>query len=642
MLDLIRKKQKSVIVKFVFWAIIATFVGTIFLVWGKGRDGGDKNPTVAITVNGAEIGFPEFQNAYNNLYRLYQNIYRDQFTPALEKQLAIKKQARESLIEETLLLQEADKLGITISKKDLVDSIAQVPAFQDNGTFSKERYLQVLAYQRMTPEDFETLQKRQLLIAKAREHIEEGATVTDADIEKEYLDQNEKVNLDFIKFVPALFESKVAIDSDALAAYFTEHREEFRIPETIALQYLVFDPAKYLDEITFTDGDVEKYYNRHLDQFEIPEQVKIAHILIKIPDGASKEMQEKKTELANKILEEARAGKDFSALARRYSDDAKTAANGGELGYITRRASDNPFVNAAFALKPGELSEVVQTPLGLHIIKCEGHIEAGLKSPADAAAEVKAGLKEEKARQLAMEKAMDAYNINRKTGDLQAAAQANGLTVKETGFFSRQDDIEGLGQAPEISASAFILQAKELGRPVALPQGVILYAVKEKHETRLPELDEVRKKVEAAYRSAKSHELAKDAAEKALGEIKSGQSLAAVARKLGLRIEETGLFARSYGSFIPRIGDSTTLAQAAFTLTSNSPAAPEVYTVNDQFLVAALKNREDADPKSLTQTLRDSLRETLLARKRNQLLDDKLTTLREQADLYIAPALMED
>ncbi|HER62447.1 MAG TPA: hypothetical protein ENO11_00510, partial [Desulfobacteraceae bacterium] len=320
MLDLIRKKQKSTIVKLVFWAIIATFVGTIFLVWGKGDDGRDETPAVAISVNGTDISYNEYQNAYNDLYQLYQNIYRDQFTPALEKQLGIRKQVVESLIDETLLLQEAKKLKISVSQKELVDSIATIPAFQDNGVFNKELYLQVLSYQRLSPEDFEALQKQQLLIAKAQAKIQEGVSVSDEDIEQEYRDQNEKVNLVFAKSPPALFEHKVKVGSEELEAFFTDNREEFRVSETISLQYLQFDPTRFADKVTFTDEDLERYYRRHLDLFEINEQAKISHILIKAAAGTSTDLLEKKRQLAQKILDEIRAGKDFSTLARKHSD----------------------------------------------------------------------------------------------------------------------------------------------------------------------------------------------------------------------------------------------------------------------------------------------------------------------------------
>jgi len=640
MLDLIRKKQKTVIVKIVFWVIIAAFIGTIFLVWGKGSEGdGAAGTTAAATVNGDKIGFQEYQAAYRNLYELYQNVYREQFTPALEKQLQLDQQALNTLIDQTLLLQEGNRLGIEVSKTELIDSIAKISAFQENGVFNRDRYLQVLAYQRLSADDFEAMQKNQLLVEKVRAQLQAGVTVSDQDVEEEFRTQNEKINLAFVKLTPALFESKVKIEEAPLAAFFAEERESFRIPETVALRYLQFEPDRYRDEVTYNDEEIEKFYRRHLDRFAVEEQVKASHILIKLAKDADDKTRNKKRELAEKILAEARAGKDFAELARKYSDDPGTAAKGGDLGYFPRGAMVPAFEAAAFILKPGEFSDIIETPFGLHIIRSEGYIEAGIKPLAEVVDEVKAGLAEEKVRQIALEKAMDAYNINRKNGNLEAAAKTNDLGLKETGFFSRQEAIDGLGNAPEISAAAFTLKEGELARPVVLPQGVILFAVKERKESRLPELAEVRTKVEQAFRRAQGKVLARQAADEILAALGEGKKLSDLARKHNLTVEETGLFARSYGDFVPRIGNAADLAEAAFELTKENSVAPAVYEVSGSDIVATLKARQEADPADLDAAKREELKKTVLTRRQEEAIKDKVNALRDVAEISIAPTL---
>ncbi|ALC15885.1 parvulin-like peptidyl-prolyl isomerase [Desulfuromonas soudanensis] len=640
MLDLIRKKQKTVIVKIVFWVIIAAFVGTIFLVWGKGSEGdGAAGTTAAATVNGDKIGFQEYQAAYRNLYELYQNVYREQFTPALEKQLQLDQQALNTLIDQTLLLQEGNRLGIEVSKTELVDSIAKISAFQENGVFNRDRYLQVLAYQRLSADDFEAMQENQLLVDKVRTQLQAGVTVSDQDVEEEFRTQNEKVNLAFVKLTPALFESQVKIEEAPLAAFFAEEREAFRIPETVALRYLQFEPDRYRDEVTYNDEEIEKFYRRHLDRFAVEEQVKASHILIKLAKDADDKTRNKKRELAEKILAEARAGKDFAELARKYSDDPGTAAKGGDLGYFPRGAMVPDFEAAAFILKPGEFSDIIETPFGLHIIRSEGYIEAGIKPLAEVIDKVKTGLAEEKIRQIALEKAMDAYNINRKNGNLEAAAKTNDLGLKETGFFSREEAIDGLGNAPEISAAAFTLKEGELARPVVLPQGVILFAVKERKESRLPELAEVRGKVEQAFRREQSKVLARQAAEEILSALGEGKKLSDLARRHNLTVEETGLFARSYGEFVPRIGNAADLAEAAFQLTKENPVAPAVYEISGSDIVATLKARQDADPADLDAARREELKKAVLTRRQEEAVKEKVNSLREVAEITIAPTL---
>jgi peptidyl-prolyl cis-trans isomerase D len=210
----------------------------------------------------------------------------------------------------------------------------------------------------------------------------------------------------------------------------------------------------------------------------------------------------------------------------------------------------------------------------------------------------------------------------------------------ETGSFSRQEPIAGLGEFPNISTAAFTLKEGELARPAELPQGIILYSVKERRASRLPELAEVRSEVEQAYRREQSKTLAREAAEKLLAAVKAGERLEILASKQGEKVEQTGLFSSSNGAFVPRLGNAENLATAGFTLTKESPAAPEVYDVDGTFVVAALVEREEADPAALTVAVKDELRESLLARKQEEALADYLQKLREKADISIAPTIL--
>lgn len=633
MLDLIRKKQKTIIIKVVFWAIIATFVGTIFLVWGKGSGRSKEDSTVAVTVNGTQVSFDDYQSTYNNLYRLYQNIYRGQFSREMEKKMKLKQQALDAVVDQALLLQEADKQDISISKQELVDYISKIPAFQENGAFSKNRYLRILAYQRMTPDQFEASEKHQLLIQKVRDKIQAGITVTDADIDKEYRKENEKVDLNFLKLSPALFESKVKADKKAIEDFFVDHKENFRLPETVSVRYILFEPSLYAKDVVFEKGELQKYYDRNLDKFEVPEKVEAAHILIRIPKDADAATRKKKHELAEKILKEARAGKDFAQLARKYSQDPGSASKGGELGYFTRGTMVPEFEKAAFALKPGEISDIVTTSFGLHIIKVEAHQDSGVKPFDQVAEQVKEGVRAEKTEQIAYEKAMDAYNQNRRGGSLDAAAKANGLQVQESGEFSRQGPIEGLGDAEGVISAAFNLQSGELARPLNLPQGVILFTLKDHKESRLPELAEVRSRVETAWRKQKADELAHGAAKDLLAELNKGKNLAALARQQGLKVQDTGDFTQTFGAFVPQVGNSPDLAKEAFTLTATKPVAPEVYPVEGDYVVAVLKDRQEPDMKDLDQTKRAQLRESLLNKKKQEALEARLKELRQKAQI---------
>lgn len=641
MLDFVRNQQKSIIVKLAFAIIILSFVIGYAMLSAPGGPG-DESPTAeAAVVNGKSIAFDDFQSAYSNLYQIYQNIYQDQFNPALEKQLKLADKSINGLIDQALMQDEAERLQLVVTHKELIDAIAQVEAFQVNGVFNKERYLQVLAYQRMNSDQYEAVKHNELLLDKVQEHFKAMVKVSDADIEEEFRNINEKINLNFVSLTPAKYEKQVKIKEPELEAYFAENQETFRIPEMVSLRYLQFEPERYLDQVTFEEDELQRYYRRHLDQFEILEKVKASHILIMVDAEADEKTREERRAYAETILEEVRAGKDFAELARAKSDDKASAVKGGNLGYFTRGSMVKPFEDAAFSMNPGDTSGLVETTFGYHIIRVMEYTEPGVRSLEDAIDEVKEGLRTDKARQLAFEKAMDAYNINRKTGDLDAAAKANELGVKETGLFARDGYIDGIGRNEEIINTAHLLEDKALAKPVLTEDGVILFTVKQRVASHLPELAVVRELVTAAYRAVESKQLARAAAEQLVADLKAGGSLAKLAKKANYEIEETGEFTRTYSPFVPRLGSSKELFDAAFELTDEKKAIDRIFEIQNRFVVVEVKQRIAADMTALDQAKREELYNSLFARKETEAIEARLAELRSTATITIAPRVQD-
>jgi len=636
MLQFVRSKQKSVLIKIAFGIIILSFIIGYTMLTSPTDQRAKQGKEAAARVNGDEISYDAFQNSYSSLYNLYQNIYQGKFDANLEKQLNLPRQAMRQLIDETLLIQQAQTLGLEVTKKELVDSIARYDAFQIDGKFNRDRYLEVLNYQRMNPEQFEASQRRKLLTEKVREKLQQGISVSDTELATAFHQENDKINLNYIWLTPALVESKVKVTDAELKQFFEQNLETFRIPEKVSLRYLQFDPARYENEVgTPTDEELQRYYRRNLDQFEIMEQIKAAHILLSVPKNADDVTVQKRRDLADKLLKQLQNGAVFAQLAKTYSDDKSNAANGGELGSFGRGVMVKEFEDAAFALRPGQLSDVVQTPFGFHIIIIEEYTEPGVKPLVDVIDEVKAGLTLEKSHQLAYEKAMDAYNINRKTGNLETAATANDLGIKETGFFSTNDAIDGIGRVAEINQVAFTLKENQLARPIQTTQGVFLFTLKERQPSRLPELSKVKPLVEQLYRIEQAQTLAKKLADQLLKQATDKKSLRTAAQSLKLTVEESGEFSRSFGFFIPRIGTSQELSEEAFTLTEEAPITKKVYTINDKFLVASLKSTKTADFEKLENTDREQLKNRLLTEKKQQVVAEKLQQLVEQAKIEI-------
>lgn len=639
MLDLIRKKQRSVLVKIVFWTIIAAFVGTIFLVWGRGNSGPGGGGNAVVHVNGDSISYQEFQVAYQNLRQQMEQRFGRSLPPEIEKRLQLNEQTYEQLVDRLLLLQEADRRDIEVGKDELRQAIADVPAFQRKGQFDRNLYQQVLAYQHLTIRAFERNMREQLQLSKLIDAVRQEAEVTEQDVEQEYRNRNEKVDLAFVKLAPGRYEGKVEVTEEALQTYYQEHRESFRQPEKMALRYVRFDPDRYKKEITVDEAAIQEYYDKHQERFWVAEQVKASHILFRLTPDMDEDGRQKKRALAEKVLEKARAGKDFAELARTYSDDAGSAIDGGSLGYFTHGTMVPAFEAVAFAMKPGQISDIVETSLGYHIIKCEGYKKERTKPLDDVRNDVRAALLDELARQKALDKAMMAYSAHRQDGDIDAVALANGLEIQETGLFARGDNIGGLGSDDELVMTAFALKEGELARPIVREQGVVTFVVKERHASYIPELDEIRADVERAYRRQESVDLARQAAEEILAALKAGKQLADVAGKEKIAVQETGFFPRSYGNFIPRIGTSEALSETAFSLTMDAPVADQVYVVDDRFVVATLIHRVDADPAKMTDAEREELRSSVLAVKREEKLAELIENLKKEAKIKVEPTL---
>ncbi|SEA55301.1 peptidyl-prolyl cis-trans isomerase D [Desulfuromusa kysingii] len=636
MLQFVRSKQKSVLIKIAFGIIILSFVIGYTMLTAPSDQRGAQSADIAARINGDEISYEAYQSSYSNLYNLYQNIYQGNFDANLEKQLNLPQQALQQLIEESLLIQQADELNLSVTRDELVKAIAQYDAFKVDGKFNRDRYIEVLSYQRMKPEQFEAMQERQLLTQKVRTQLQAGTTVSEEELQAAFHKENDKVNLNYVWLTPALVESKVKVTADGLKEFFDKNIENFRIPEKVSLRYLQFDPTRYEDDVDVSDDEeLQRFYRRNLDQYEVKEQIKAAHILLSVPQDADAETVAKRRELANELLKQLQDGADFTQLAKTQSDDKSNAAQGGDLGTFGRGVMVKEFEDAVFSLRPGQLSGIIQTPFGFHIAKVSDYIEPGVKPFVDVIAEVKAGLKLEKSRQLAYEKAMDAYNINRKTADLDAAATNNDLGIKETGLFAANTPIDGIGNVAEISQAALTLKPGELAKPIQTTQGVFLFMLKERKESHLPELAEVKAIVEQEYRTEQAQTLAKELADKLLEQATTQKSLNQAARDLKLTVEESGEFSRSFGFFIPRIGTSQELAEEAFALTTEKPVAQTVFTINNKYLVASLKNMTIANFDELNNDDRMQLENRLLEEKKGQIVAEKISQLLQQAEIEI-------
>lgn len=519
MLESIRASAQSFWVKVAFGLIILVFV-----FWGVGNFNDRDYSNVVAMVDGEPITAREFEKAYRDAeeYILHNN-------PGVTREMLIKqhlgRQVLRDLIHAALVAQEARRAGISVTPLELRDAVGEMKAFQDDaGKFDPEAYKRVLAAQRLTPADFEKDLAARILRDKMFAIITAPAWVDPDEALNRYNYLRERRLIDYI-FLPAAKFMKTAQVSEADArAWYEDHLQQFAIPAKVNVDYIKLVPADLVDVKSIGDDAARAWYEGAKNRFEVQEGVRVAHILAPLAENADAEAERAANERIGRAKAALAEGKAFADVANEFNTEG-AAGPGGELGWISRGETAPTFEEAAFALEPGVVSEVIRTPFGLHLILVEEKRAAGFKSFADAKAEVLA----EMAREEGADKLHDALdnliedNILNKS--LQESAARYGLKTGQTGLLDKDALMGALGVN---AAGADALLALEKGMPLdtALEGGdqYIIARVIETSPAGTRPFADVKGEVEEKLKSEKALELAMAEAAKVLEKVR-GQSL---------------------------------------------------------------------------------------------------------------------
>jgi peptidyl-prolyl cis-trans isomerase D len=617
MLDYMRKRAKSRVIWIIFGAIIVVFV-----FWGVWTPHGDRERDL-LKIGNQTITVTEVRNHYQRLRDQYQMIYRDRFTDEMAKRLGLKERAVKDLIDKVLLLQEAKRLGLSVSGEELQASIEKYPAFQKDGVFDRATYASVLQRNRLNPKDFELGQSQMLLISKVRNLIVFSTAVTDQEILEAYRDNFEKINLEVLAFNPAEMK-EITIGPEEAKEYFSKHREDFKIPTKVKARYLLLNPADYSKQVSLTPKEIEDYYQNNQEKFGQPKRVKVRHILIRA-DAKDAEASAVARKKAESLREELVKGKDFARLAKQSSEDPGTKDRGGELGYVSRGQLVPEFEQAAFSLKVGEISSVIQTPYGFHILRVDDIQEAKTDSLEQAKGRIEALLRNRKAKEIAHDAADQAFAVAMKEKQLDGFAKERNLPLKDTTLFSAEDKVE---LDPKLKDAALSLNKGEVSPVLRVGEMFAVLQVMERVEGRIPELKEVEGKVQEALRREKQKEKAISKAKEVLEKLKKGGELKSLAAHEGFKIEETGFFER--GSSPPKLGYSEDLRKAISGLGQKDAYAENPLLLNDRVVILHLKSRQDFDQAQYN-TQKENFRRALLQQKQDRVLENYLEDLLKKA-----------
>jgi peptidyl-prolyl cis-trans isomerase D len=456
MLDVMRSNAKSSLIALVFGAIILTFIFS----FGRGSSGfRTRTPeTWAAKVNGDLVTASDFTQAYSNRFRQMSAMRGGKYTTDNAKQDNLRAETLRSLIDQELIAQQADDLGIRVSDAEVADAIARNPQFQQDGKFEFDYYKRLVENgYGMSITRFEEAYRRDLLRGKVEQAAIAGANVSDDEVKAAWTAQHEGAAIAWVRFNAFMFRDKAGVPDAEVEEYAKAHGDEI----------------------------AKKYEDEKATRWTQPPAVKVRAITIPVPPGATGDQEKAARAKIDQALAEVKGGKDFAEVAKARSEDQASKAGGGDLGFVARGQSPygKTLEDQAVKLKPGAISEVFKDRSGFHLLKAEEE-RPGRQQTLDEVRTQIAGdlLRSEKAKQLAKQKAEETLAKVRAGKDLKDLFPArktepgqfdfSSFTTPQTTetetFHPAGGFIPGLGQAPKLSSAVFALT-----QPGSVPQSPV-------------------------------------------------------------------------------------------------------------------------------------------------------------------------
>ncbi len=532
---------------------------------------------------------------------------------------------------------QAQKLGFEVTDADVAQAVrSMMPQLFPGGRFvGREAYAMYLQQMNLTIPEFESNVRKQILLLRIMNLALEGEVVTDEEVEEEFRRQNEKIRIEYIALSPSDYRDQVQVTPEEIQQYYERNKPTFRIPEKRDVRILVVSEGEIGKSIEVPEEELRRAYRAEQDRFRLPERVKVRHILLKTTDKSPEEIEKLKAK-AEELLQQLKNGADFAKLAEENSDDKGTAVQGGELGWITRGQTVENFEKVAFSLKPGELSDVITTEYGLHIIQVEAKEPARLR-PFE---EVRDELAAEKKKQFVydrMQQLADQARAELLKNPLGAEEIASRLGIT----LLRADRISPGDPIPELAGNAQMLEevrSLDKGGVTQVYQlgedRLAVAAVTEVYPERQAELSEVEDQIRERLINQKAAELVQQKRQQLEELMKSANGdLRKIARALGVKVQTSEPFSRTGG--IEGVGAATYMMEAF-----DKPVGSLVGPINamGRTLVCKVIEKIPADMTKLAEE-RDRIRTALQrqrAQERRDLLEDSiLTHLIEEGEVKI-------
>ena len=526
--------------------VVLGAIGLVFVFWGINWT--LSAPTYAAKVNGTEISSNEVRQTYQQQLAQMERQSNVPLDDAMRNE--IKRRVLDEYVNSEALVTRADDLGYRVSDGELLAEMSKVPAFQVDGKFDQAHALAVLNAQGRSVAEIEGLFRRDAKLRQLDTALNASSFATPTELKEFRALTRQQRELAWLTLSATKYAASAAPDDAAVKAYYDAHKAEYMTPETVNLRYVELSLAQLESKVSVDDAQLKAFYEEQKtktpDRFSQAEQRRVRHILLPVNDPKEDAAVKLKAE---GILKRAQGGEDFSKLAKEFSQDPGSAAQGGDLGWSEKKVFVGPFADAAFSMKVDEIRGPVKTQFGYHILKLDGIQPPAVKTFEQSRAELETEYKRNEAERLfnnAQDQLADAALQN--ATDIESVAKKAGLTVQDIANFNRNEGGGALGKVPAVIDAAFSQDVLD-GRlspivEVEKGRGVVLRATDHQVPQQKP-LEAVRTDVVAAWKKRRGVELAAAAAADAAKRLNAGESWDAVAKSLGLTGQPPKFIARS-------------------------------------------------------------------------------------------------
>jgi peptidyl-prolyl cis-trans isomerase D len=542
----------------------------------------------------------------------------------------------DQMIQERALQDAFERLGIKVTDEEVVIGLMSVyPQFFQNGKLtSKDQLEQQLGSQGLTLQDGIDGMRQTLLLRKVQNITSTSVVVTPQELDQALAQAHEKAQIEYIAFPPAKFRDQVKPTPEELRQSFERDRALYTVPEKRSFQVLVVDQAKVEASLEVSDAQLRQAYSASMDNFRMPERVKVRHILL-MTQGKSDAEKKQALAKAQDLLKQLRAGADFADLAKKNSQDPGSGQNGGDLGFIVRGQTVPEFEKVAFTAKPKEISDVVTTQYGYHILQVLEKEPARVK-PFE---EAKAALAEELKKQGVNEKTQSLADqaraeLEKSPGSAAEIAKKLNIELVSVNKAGRGEAIPGLGASPEIDGTLAGMKPKDVSQVLSLPANrLVVVVLNEVIPQRNADFADVETQVRDRLVLQKAQQLAADAAKSAADKVRGGEDIEKVAKSLKLDASKSTEF--GHVDSVEGLGPATYVSEA-FKQPVGSVIGPVM--IQDRNVVYKILDHQTADAKNFAQEREAILAELKQQKARTQydlLLDSIVSKLRADKKLKI-------